>query len=118
MTIARDTGYRGRLVSLGGLVGRQGHGVKAECNSRTITTLVNNELIGSNPARLYILIKNVSAGDNTVICLGGTSAAVGFELKQGETIQFDRNMPWTGSFSILNTGGGVISWIEGSLAGE
>lgn len=111
----RDAGYTGRLVSLGGVLGRPGHGI--EINQRSFNNGGTQQIVGSNPNRMWMIIQaNYSNASAVTIKLAlplrGPDQTI--QLAPGGTFQIDQNIPWTGP---ITTDGGVVGITEAQLSG-
>jgi len=96
MAVVRESGYNGRLVSLGGLLSLEGQG--RECDSKIVPLIVSawTRLLENNPRRISALIQNVDNSLTVAVIIGDDSGGGYFHLEPKGTLQIDENFPWTG----------------------
>lgn len=91
----QDSGYRGQLVSMAGVKGREGMGlVVYSSNPAPTTTPVI--ISGPNPARYYVLITN-EGSVNVQIAFNDTFTDGFHTLFPGGSMLINKDMPWTGA---------------------
>ena len=109
-----EPGFRGRMVSLGGVAGREGLGLHTRRPDAPIT-VTDQYILNTNQARMWALIQNTGLVNDLRICLDeGTGIAPAFVLKPGETLQIDKNLPWTGAVYAQSTTT-TVEYIEASV---
>lgn len=96
MAVIHDTGYKGVLVSLGGVESEKGRGLRLEDHSVVVATGATVQILSSNPARKWAIISNNSdSGTTFFIRFGGLTYLVSLEL--GEKLLINERLPWTGA---------------------
>ena len=88
----QESGYQGRLVSLGGVLGKPGRGRQIVPVAITVTT-AEAIIASDNPQRLALIIRNTGTETAYINLAGNTS----FPLKANEVFQIDYNFAWTGA---------------------
>lgn len=88
----RDTGYKGQLISLGGIKGKPGAGLEVEPFGYTTLGLPGGQVREGNPKRAYFMVNNVGAG----IARIGLGTADIIYLLPYQSFVIDSLMPWTG----------------------
>jgi len=112
-----DPGYNGRLMSLGGVIGREGLGLVVE-NKIYTETGIATQLIPSNPARYWLIMRNIGTLRTNIAFGpdgGGYATANHIYLEPGDVFQIDRMIPWTGSISCFAAGDVLLSVAEASV---
>jgi len=87
-------GYNGRLVSLGGIYGRENMGYTVYSTTGTPTTAIGT-VLGPNPARLFALITNDGAVD-VQIAWDDTFTNGLHLLRPGGQLLINKDLPWIG----------------------
>jgi len=90
-----DSGYIGRMVSMAGVVGREGMGLRIY-SSLPAPTATPVLVVGANPVRLYLLITNEGTVD-VEIAFNETFTDGKHTLVPGGHILINKDMPWTGA---------------------
>jgi len=120
MARSYDVGYRGQLVSLGGIKGALNQGTYVDFEQLIIDDGVERDIISANPARMWLILQNY--GTNTIAIgfgnTGGILVGSFIYLNQYDCLIIDKNLPWTGSISAYSTAGaaGYLNKQECSLA--
>ena len=116
-SIYRETGHQGTpIISLGGVPGLPNHG-------RIIRKFWNNVLIpdvqitGDNPRRISCLImSDASSPDYLDICLGLNDGSNPITLWPGDSLQIDKDFPWTGAIYAYSSAlGALLNSVEISV---
>lgn len=116
-----DSGYNGRLVSLAGILGKEGYGLRTKWAVITLDLGANTETYPNNPSRMWLFVENRSAG--TIYVIFGTPVATptpcpSVTLKSGEALQIDKNLPWSGSLAFYSeVAAAAVHMTEAELAG-
>ena len=116
MVTFNDGGYRGRMVSLAGVVGREGYGLQVTESGIVPGFGVATDVISPNANRVWLIVTNLGT-DVLYIHCGRVTAPSGFALQVNGTLQFDVNLPWTGGLSMYSNANIVAYYAEASLAG-
>jgi hypothetical protein len=109
--MAKDGGYLGQIVSLGGIKGAPGQGLTTQTANVTTAAGIGFVCLAANPGRVWALITNEGAGDLTYSFEGGITAAHVL-LPKGH-ILINRDLPWTGAVTVDGTS--VVSTTEASI---
>lgn len=106
---AREPGFNGQLISLGGVRGKIGVGQRYRQELVELATTYAAEAVPANPLRTWMIIQN--RVDNTVpirVSFGdSTPAAASIELQLGESLIIDKSNPWTGSLGFVHSSAGT-----------
>lgn len=110
MAYVRDTGYHGKIKSLGGLNGAEGMGLIVGYDSVAIATSTNVQVLQANPCRKWAIMHNINNSDITVF-FGDTAAAgvAGVRLPRLGSLLIDEFMPWTGAMTAFQDSGSTIN---------
>lgn len=97
MPIRQESGYKGQLVSLSGLLGAPGRGRQVEDAPWVVPAAETVMVLSGNGRRIAAVFQNLpgSAGD-AEISLGENSGKTEI-LQPGDSWQIDINIPWTDS---------------------
>lgn len=116
MVDARDQGFIGRLVSLGGVKGREGLGYMIQ--HATASTPVGGgkvQIIPANSARACALITNVDAVRVYLSFVEDPNFAI-HPLDPGGSFQIDEDFPWTGGvWMTYNVGVATVGFTDISV---
>ena len=115
MATGIDSGYRGTIRSLGGVQGSQGYGLKVETIHYTSALGAGENVVGSNPNRVWLLVQNAGTADLYISFGRRTTFAGDVHLVPGGTLQIDSLLPWTGSLTFGSVAALDVSISECSL---
>ena len=107
--MAQESGFNGRLVSLGGIQGAIGRG--RQTNPVVWTISAKTQILSENGRRQSAIIQNTGAVLATLYF--GTDT-VGMTLLPNGNIQIDINFSWTGNIW-ANSAGTTLETIEVSV---
>jgi hypothetical protein len=102
-----EPGYRGKLISLGGVVDERGYGRQYYSGASTVLTTLTN-LLPPNPKRISAFIQNFGP-DHIYLCLGESVLYFFADLGYRDSFQIDANFPWTGVVNAFIQAGGTNS---------
>lgn len=106
-----DSGAVGQLVSMSGLKGRDGAGVKVWSSTPAPTT-TPVVVVSTNPARLWVSITNEGTVDIQISLDGTFNNGYSTIVPKGSVL-FDKNAPWTGAiWAKTGAGTGLIGLFE------
>lgn len=110
MAFIRDTGYHGRIISLGGIKGAEGMGLIIGYDSVALATSTNVQVLQSNPARKWAVLHNINNDDITVF-FGDVAAAgvAGVRLPRYGSLTIDDGLSWIGAFTAFQDSGSTIN---------
>lgn len=112
----RESGYNGKLTSLGGVVGREGAGLRIVTGSFVGSATVPSAILPNNPARKWALIE--LAPDETdmgYIGFGSRADGTRFHIKAGGSILINDNLPWSGVVYVSGSGNVEFFYCEASV---
>jgi len=110
----REQGYVGRVVSLAGVVGMEGRGRESYNDLIPMVGSTGRLILTSNSRRISAIIQNRIAGD-LYITLGEEYNGLGIVLFQNQSLQIDRDFPWTGDIRGFSLTSGNVGVIEISI---
>ena len=116
MALSDTDGYNGRIVSLGGIQGRQGLGLQINTDLIDADPLTGPHLaLVSNPGRVWALISN----EGTLpIWLGigiNTPNGTFHSVQPGGNMLINKDFPWTGKVAVLAAATNAVRVTEASI---
>jgi len=91
----QEPGHYSTLVSLGGVTNTKNYG--RTTTNRTVLATTNTNLLEANPRRISAIIKNIGAGTVALTFGEDSSGAIlGLPIIPQQSLQIDKNFPWTG----------------------
>jgi hypothetical protein len=114
MAKVKDCGYSRQLESLSGNKGMYGRGLVVDQYQLSFTG-ANDNAIGYNPDRVWLLLVNESVED-VHFNFGAAAIATAGTIKGKGNLQIDINLPWCGAISLQSTGAVLVNVYEASLA--
>ena len=116
-TVNSEPGYYGNeLISLGGMIATHNRGRKIETWSIAYNTPYFN-ILSANGNRISAIINNALSPGQTLFLVFG-EALVGtdyFPLLPGQSLQIDKDFPWTGMVNGVGTGASFVYVTESSI---
>lgn len=100
----REPGYTGRLVSLGGVMGRPFQGRQGIRYTIALTGGVGQIGIPVNPHRISATVQIFVGTDDLQVYLGNSTDGPAFILAPRDLLQIDHNLPWTGAIYLYSSG--------------
>ncbi len=112
---AIEQGYKGVLVSMGGVISKPGLGRKIEGTQFVTTVALTTYLIlPANSQRISAIIQNLTS-DTVALLLDDSAGANPIVLQPYGVFQIDNNFPWTGNVHAYSTVAGSINILEVSV---
>lgn len=100
-------------VSLAGVKGRVGLGLRVTRPDTSLVFTAGLQVLGSNPARRWALIQNIGTTDINASFDSDTAVAADFIIPAKGVLQIDSQLPWTGPVSVYTSG--TVTYIEASV---
>lgn len=114
-TVFRESGYLGRLTSLGGVKGHEGIGRQVEdASALSVTSLYC--AIPANPSRVWASITNDPTSTNDLDIYLGDGLYKFCSLVPGGSLLINDELPWTGNIWVNSTAAEMLAY-ECCLAG-
>lgn len=112
--IEYDSGYRGQIVSLAGVKGRLGLGLKLQMDAVAVDNVTRVQVLQSNPQRVFAIMTNEGDVDVLFALTGDTGYALHRVAARGGVFQIDKDLPWTGGVWFYGAyGATTVSYTEG-----
>ena len=99
-----EPGYNGRLISLGGVVGKRGVGRQSIRNNINLAASVGQIGLPANSRRIAATIQSYTVGDDLQIFLGNSTDGACYIISSRDVFQINYLLPWTGAVYMYSTG--------------
>lgn len=110
-----ESGSSAALISLGGLVNRDGRGRTSGRLNGSITSTTPLQVAGENQKRISAFIVNTGAQDIIVFFGSDITCAAAYLFPRG-SVQIDALNPWTGIISVALAAAGAATFDGGEIA--
>jgi hypothetical protein len=107
----------GQLTSLCGVKGRLNKGLLIKRPNASVNITTDALILHANPRRVFALIQNCYSEIGYISFDSGTGIAATFQIRPGETLQLDKNIPWTGPVYYAATVG-QVNLLEAEVQSE
>lgn len=100
-----EPGFNGRLISLGGIAGKEGAGRQAQRFTVTVSAGVGIIGLPSNGKRISATVQIFTGSTDLQIYMGDSTYGPAYLIgPTKQMFQIDKDLPWTGSLYLYSTG--------------